>query len=84
MDELSPEVALSGRQFYIPTVLGPTGMNGWIYDETLVVREVEADSPADGIALTNDIIHAANGNRWVRNRSRFMESKSRSRSGPVS
>jgi len=61
MDELSPDVALSGRQFYIPTVLGPTGMNGWIHGETLVVREVETGSPADGIALTNDIIHAANG-----------------------
>jgi len=61
MDELSPDVALSGRQFYIPTVLGPTGMNGWIHGETLVVREVEADSPADGIAVTNDVIHAANG-----------------------
>ena len=61
MDELSPEVALSGRQFYIPTVLGPTGMNGWMHSETLVVREVETGSPADGIVLTNDTIHAANG-----------------------
>ena len=61
MDELSPDVALSGRQFYIPTVLGPTGMNGWIHGEALVVREVETGSPADGIALTNDIIRAANG-----------------------
>jgi|GEM_PF-1871807 len=61
MDELSAGVALSGRQFYIPTVLGPTGMNGWIHGETLVVREVETDSPADGIAITNDIIGAANG-----------------------
>ena len=29
MNEVSADVALSGRQFYIPTVLGPTGMNGW-------------------------------------------------------
>jgi len=61
MGELSADVALSGRQFYIPTVLGPTGMNGWIHGETLVVREVETDSPADGVALANDIIRAANG-----------------------
>ena len=61
MDELSADVALSGRQFYIPTVLGPTGMNGWIHGDTLVVREVEVDSPADGVALPNDIIRAANG-----------------------
>ena len=61
MDELSADVSLSGRQFYIPTVLGPTGMNGWIHGDTLVVREVETDSPADGVALPNDIIRAANG-----------------------
>jgi len=60
-DELSADVALSGRQFYIPTVLGPTGMNGWIHGDALVVREVETDSPADGVALPNDIIRAANG-----------------------
>ncbi len=60
MDELSSDVALSGRQFFIPTVLGPTGMNGWINGETLVVREVENGSPADGIALPNDIILAVN------------------------
>lgn len=61
MEELSPDVALSGRQFYIPTVFGPTGMNGWMHGETLVVREVETDSPADGIALPNDVITHVNG-----------------------
>jgi len=60
-EELSPNVALCGRQFHVPTVLGPTGMNGWIFNDALVVREVENGSPADGIALPNDIILAANG-----------------------
>ncbi|MCP5117183.1 MAG: hypothetical protein GY953_40680, partial [bacterium] len=59
--ELSSDVALSGRQFYIPTVFGPTGMNGWMLDETLVVREVENGSPADGIMAPNDIISHVNG-----------------------
>lgn len=59
--ELGPNVAMSGTQFYIPNVFGPTGMNGWILGETLVVREVESGSPADGIVLPNDIIHAVNG-----------------------
>jgi HEAT repeat protein len=59
--ELSPDVALCGRQFHVPTVLGPTGMNGWIFNNVLVVREVESGSPADGIALPNDIIQSVNG-----------------------
>ncbi|MBT3202191.1 MAG: hypothetical protein HN350_19990, partial [Phycisphaerales bacterium] len=59
--ELNPDVALCGRQFHVPTVLGPTGMNGWIFNNVLVVREVETGSPADGIALPNDIIQAVNG-----------------------
>ena len=59
--ELGPDVALSGRQFYIPTVFGPTGMNGWMLGETLVVREVENGSPADGIMLPNDVISHVNG-----------------------
>ena len=60
-DELSPDVALCGKQFHVPTVFGPTGMNGWLFGNKLVVREVETGSPADGIALPNDIILAANG-----------------------
>lgn len=60
-DELGPTLALSGRQYYIPTVFGPTGMNGWILDDTLVVREVEPGSPADGIARPNDTIIEVNG-----------------------
>jgi len=60
-DELSPDVALCGRQFHVPTVFGPTGMNGWIFNDVLVVREVEYGSPADRIALPNDIIQAVNG-----------------------
>jgi len=60
-EELSPDVALCGRQFHVPTVFGPTGMNGWIFNDTLVVREVENGSPADGIVLPNDIITAVNG-----------------------
>ncbi|NQU22803.1 MAG: hypothetical protein HQ567_16110 [Candidatus Nealsonbacteria bacterium] len=59
--ELGPDVALSGKQFYIPTVFGPTGMNGWMLGETLVVREVENGSPADGLVLTNDVISSVNG-----------------------
>ena len=61
--ELSPNVALSGKQFFIPNVFGPTGMNGWILNDTLVVREVEAGSPADGIVLANDVILAVNGRK---------------------
>jgi hypothetical protein len=60
-DELSPDVALCGRQFHVPTVFGPTGMNGWIFGDKLVVREVENGSPADKIALPNDIILTVNG-----------------------
>jgi hypothetical protein len=60
-DELSPNVALCGRQFHVPTILGPTGMNGWIFNNVLVVREVESGSPADRIALPNDIIQSVNG-----------------------
>ena len=60
-EELSPDVALCGKQFHVPTVFGPTGMNGWIFHDTLVVREVENGSPADGIVLPNDIITAVNG-----------------------
>ena len=60
-DELSPDVALCGKQFHVPTVFGPTGMNGWIFQDALVVREVENGSPADGIALPNDVIQAVNG-----------------------
>jgi len=59
--ELTPDVAFCGRQFYLPTVFGPTGMNGWILNDTLVVREVENGSPADGVVLPNDIILAVNG-----------------------
>ena len=46
-DELSPDVALCGKQFYVPTVFGPTGMNGWLFGNRLVVREVENGSPAE-------------------------------------
>ncbi|TFG87232.1 MAG: hypothetical protein E4H17_03525, partial [Gemmatimonadales bacterium] len=60
-DELGPGVTLCGKEYYIPTVFGPTGMNGWILNDTLVVREVENGSPADGIAMPNDIILAVNG-----------------------
>lgn len=60
-EKLTPEVSLCGRQFYIPNVFGPTGMTGWINGPTLVVREVEINSPADGIALPNDAILAVNG-----------------------
>jgi len=59
--ELSPDVELCGKEFHIPTVLGPTGMNGWSFNDALVVREVEPGSPADGIVLPNDIIRAING-----------------------
>ncbi len=59
--ELTPEVALCGKEFYLPTIFGPTGMNGWLLNETLVVREIENGSPADGVVLPNDIIVAVNG-----------------------
>ncbi len=61
--ELNPDVAFCGKQFYLPTVFGPTGMNGWILNDTLVVREVESGSPADGVVLPNDIIQAVNGHK---------------------
>ena len=60
-EKLTPSVSVCGRQFYIPNVFGPTGMTGWINGPTLVVREVEPNSPADGIALPNDTILAVNG-----------------------
>jgi len=60
-EELRPDVALCGKRFYIPTVFGPTGMNGWLLDDKLVVREVDHGSPADGIVLPNDILLAVNG-----------------------
>jgi hypothetical protein len=60
-EELTPGVSVCGRQFYIPNVFGPTGMTGWINGPTLVVREVEPNSPADGIVLPNDAILAVNG-----------------------
>ncbi len=60
-DDLTPTVAMYGKQFHIPTVLGPTGMNGWILGEMLMVREVENGSPADGIVLANDMLLAING-----------------------
>ncbi len=60
-EKLTPELSVCGRQFYIPNVFGPTGMTGWINGPTLVVREVEPNSPADGRALPNDVILAVNG-----------------------
>jgi len=60
-DEMTPDLAMAGRQFYIPSIFGPTGMTGWLNSQGLVVREVENGSPADGIALPNDIILAVNG-----------------------
>ncbi len=58
--DLTPTVALYGKRFHIPTVLGPTGMNGWILGDALVVREVENGSPADGIVMPNDMLLAVN------------------------
>jgi len=60
-DDLTPTVALYGKRFHIPTVLGPTGMNGWILGDVLVVREVENGSPADGVVMPNDMLLAVNG-----------------------
>jgi len=60
-EQLSADIALCGQAFYLPTVFGPTGMNGWIFDDALVVLEVENDSPADGVMLRNDAIVAING-----------------------
>jgi len=57
-DELGPTVALCGKEYYIPTVFGPTGMNGWVLNDSLVVREVEPGSPADGVVMPNDTIQA--------------------------
>ncbi len=66
-NELTPTVTLCGTDFYVPTVFGPTGMSGWIFNDTLVVREVDAGSPADGIVLPNDVIVAVNGHRLGEN-----------------
>ena len=59
--DLTPTVAMYGKRFHIPTVFGPTGMNGWILGDVLVVREVENGSPADGIVMPNDMLLAVNG-----------------------
>ena len=61
LEELTPDVTLEGRDYYIPTIFGPTGMNGWILGEYLVVREVDKGSPADGRILPNDVLYEANG-----------------------
>jgi hypothetical protein len=54
--ELSKDLTLEGDTFHLPTVFGPTGLSGWIFDGALVVRAVAEGSPADGLVLPADMI----------------------------
>lgn len=60
-DELNELVTFQGTRFYIPTIFGPTGMSGWLMTDSLVVREVEKGSPADGLVRPNDVLVEVNG-----------------------
>jgi len=60
-EDLSEHTALCGMQFYLLTVFGPTGMNGYLLDSIMVVKEIDAGSPADGRVNPNDMIVAVNG-----------------------
>ena len=61
LEELHEAVALDGTEYYVPTVFGPTGMVGWILGSHLIVRDVEAGSPADGRIRPSDVLFAVNG-----------------------
>ncbi|MDP6490966.1 MAG: DUF6288 domain-containing protein [Kiritimatiellia bacterium] len=60
-EDLGEHTALCGMQFYLLTVFGPTGMNGYLLDNIMVVKEVDVGSPAEGQVHPNDMILAVSG-----------------------
>ena len=61
IEELTTDVSLEGARFYTTMGLGPTGLRGWSLADSLIVREVDPGSPADGVIEPGDVIRKVNG-----------------------